>query len=161
MFKGYRFGVSLLRVGDNPDAQDKDGGDEVTQSQLIKNIEEHGGSLAFWTTHYCRHQHATLLIVISIAFLSGRVFGIVSKKTSVVVCSTQAFAAGTQKVRKAFKYGVPCVHEGWIEDSIAAGALQERAPYESLLGCVGFRQHCACISFDASGLLAKHMPPNN
>ena len=66
----------------------------------------------------------------------GRVFGIVSRKTHFVVCSAAAFAAATQKVRKAFKLGVTCVHEGFIEDCVAAGAIQDAAPYTALLGCV-------------------------
>eukprot|EP00750_Incisomonas_marina_P020336 INCI3963.3.p3 GENE.INCI3963.3~~INCI3963.3.p3 ORF type:complete len:120 (+),score=38.10 INCI3963.3:153-512(+) len=116
MFNGKRFGVSLLRVAPaSDDAEKKDAqlarsevsAEATTQSDLIALIEKHG----------------------------GRVFGIIAKKTDFVVCSNAAFAAATQKVRKAFKLGVRCVHEGFIEDSIAAGELQDVAHYTALLGC--------------------------
>ncbi len=74
------------------------------------------------------------LLHIAAAVQSGRVLGILSRKTHFLVCSGAAFAASTQKVRKALAMGVPCVHERFIDDCIAAGAVCDPVPFTTMLG---------------------------
>mmetsp|Transcript_23789 Transcript_23789/g.49572 ORF Transcript_23789/g.49572 Transcript_23789/m.49572 type:complete len:251 (-) Transcript_23789:21-773(-) len=54
---------------------------------------------------------------------NGVVTQLLSKKTFALVTTSSARAAGTQKVRKAYKKGVPIVDVQWVRDCISSSTL--------------------------------------